>query len=128
MTIEVSVREGLLILSDKFVNLDLLHELSEEAQAIELTDDVDGFIENASDFIENYLPLDRNCIKNVLVVSFHRISGERKLSLSDLGSHTERKKMQQFVSSLKRSYSEILQNQDPIVDIAIDGLLNKITH
>lgn len=112
---------------DKFVNLDLLHELSEEAQNIELTDDMDGFMENASDFIGNYLPLDRHCIKNVLVVSFHRVSGERKLSINDLNSRTERKKMQQFVSNLKRSYSEILQNQDPIVDIAIDGLVNKIT-
>lgn len=101
-----------------------LDDISRIANKILLTQKTKEFVDSATNFIANYLPLEKNHIRNVLLVSFQKVEHTHNIKLDELISNRAIKS-DDLKIILTKEYNSVLDNQDPIVDLCVDGLLKQ---
>ena len=90
---------------------------------------VRDFIKDAAQFIVNYLPMEIDPITDIFSNTLQEIVQANNLPLDHLISKDPlelKRRLAEYNLGgvLKREYAKILIDQDPIIDICVEGLLN----
>lgn len=103
-------------------------EITKRARKVKLSASGTRFIQKAADFIENYLPLERPQIMDVLAISLDQMQKSYDLSIDDLlqSKSLANPAFSRMSTVLKKYYRDVLtdENQIPFVDICVDGLIH----
>jgi hypothetical protein len=103
-------------------------ELAKRAKKVKLSPSGTQFVQKAADFIENYLPLERPQIIDILAISLDQMQKSYNLSIDDLlhSKTLANPAFSRMSTVLKKYYREVLvdEEQIPFVDICVDGLLH----
>jgi hypothetical protein len=74
-----------LILKTTFVGKkERLDDIQRIANKIQLSQKTKEFVDSATEFIANYLPLEKYHIRNVLLVSFQKVERSHNIKLDEL--------------------------------------------
>jgi hypothetical protein len=105
-----------------------LASVLKEAESIRFSKELENFIDSIVDFLLNYLPLENSNIKALLMVSFNRLHKLKQISLEEIDPNAIEKNfkiLQRCAPSLKNDIRKIFENQDPLINAAIDGFIYK---